>query len=57
MKQLRPEALGLVDSFCWHDNSLHSAIGCSDGKAYERMLDWVKNHNRVNKPEVRKELY
>ena len=45
-----------MDSYAFHNNTLHSAIGCDDGKAYERLLDWAKNHNRVNKPEVKKEI-
>ena len=56
LAELRPEALSLVDSFAFEDNTLHSAIGCENGKAYERLLDWAKNHNRVNKPEVMKEI-
>lgn len=43
-----------MDSFGYHDNTLHSAIGCSDGKVYERLLDWAKNKNRVNKPETKR---
>lgn len=30
-----------------------SAIGNADGKPYETILDWAKNYNDVNKPEVR----
>jgi len=47
---LRPEALALVEAFGYHDNTLASAIGQSDGKAYERMLEWAQKHNRVNRP-------
>jgi hypothetical protein len=52
LKELRPEALGLVESFGYHDNTLHSAIGCADGKAYERMLEWAQKYNEVNNPQV-----
>jgi hypothetical protein len=45
-----------VEAFEYDDNTLHSAIGCSDGKAYERLLDWSKNHNIINKEHVRKEI-
>lgn len=55
--ELRNEALGLVEAFCYDDNTLKSAIGRRDGKAYETLLDWAKNSNRVNRPEVKKELY
>ena len=54
LADLRPEALSLVESFGWDDNSLHSAIGCADGKPYERLLEWTKKYNRVNQPESRK---
>ena len=50
LKQLRPEALALVQAFEYDDNTLCSAIGRSDGKAYETLLDWAKNKNVVNKP-------
>jgi hypothetical protein len=53
---LRNEALGLVEAFCYDDNTLASAIGKRDGTAYETLYDWAKNSNRVNKPEVQKEF-
>ena len=56
LADLRPEALKLVDSYAFDDNTLHSAIGCEDGKAYERLMEWARKHNRVNKPEVMKEI-
>lgn len=56
LSELRPEALGLVEAFCYDDNTLASAIGRRDGKAYETLFDWAKNYNRVNKPEVQKEF-
>jgi hypothetical protein len=57
MSQLRPEALSLVEAYGNDDNSLHSAIGCEDGKAYERLLEWGIKHNRINKPEIKQEIY
>ena len=39
-------------SFGYHDSTLNSAIGQSDGKVYERILEWAKKYNRVNQPEV-----
>lgn len=56
LAELRPEALGLVEAFAYDDNTLSSALGRHDGKAYETLFDWAKNHNRVNKPEVQKEF-
>lgn len=54
--ELRNESIGLVEAFCYDDNTLASAIGRYDGKAYETLYDWAKNANRVNRPEVKKEL-
>lgn len=48
IKEVRPEALSIVEAFGYDDNTVHSAIGCEDGKAYERMMDWAKNKNVVN---------
>jgi len=52
LEQLRYNALGLVEAYGFSDNSLRSALGRSDGKAYETLFDWVKNKNHINKPEV-----
>ena len=56
LAELRPEALTIVESFEYDDNTLHSAIGCADGNVYERHLDWSKNYNIINKEDVRKQL-
>lgn len=56
LSELRNESIGLVEAFCYDDNTLASAIGRADGKAYETLYDWAKNANRVNRPEVQKEL-
>ena len=34
LSQIRPDALTIVQAFEYDDNTLHSAIGCHDGKAY-----------------------
>lgn len=34
LSELRPESIGLVEAFAFDDNTLASAIGRSDGKAY-----------------------
>jgi len=52
MNNLRKEALGLVEAFHYHDNTLRSAIGRSDGKVYETLLEWAQKENVVNKPET-----
>jgi acyl-CoA oxidase len=51
--EIRPDALCLVEAFGYTDHTLMSAIGSSDGKPYENLLDWARNSNDVNKPEVR----
>jgi hypothetical protein len=51
LRELRNEAIGLVEAFRYDDNTLASAIGRQDGRAYETLFDWAKNYNRVNKPE------
>lgn len=56
LSELRPESIGLVEGFCLDDNTLASAIGRRDGKAYETLIDWARNYNRVNRPEVREEI-
>lgn len=56
LNELKSEAIGLVEAFCYDDNTLASAIGRRDGQAYETMFDWAKNYNRVNKPEVQREF-
>jgi acyl-CoA oxidase len=54
LKEIRPEALALVEAFGYDDNTVHSAIGCSDGKPYQRILDWAQNKNVVNQDKARK---
>mmetsp|Transcript_94822 Transcript_94822/g.182235 ORF Transcript_94822/g.182235 Transcript_94822/m.182235 type:complete len:702 (+) Transcript_94822:48-2153(+) len=41
LQVIRPEAVALVDSFCYSDNELNSAIGSYDGDVYKRLLDWA----------------
>lgn len=52
LKQIRPDALTIVEAFEYSDNTLHSAIGGAHEKPYETLMDWVKNKNEVNRPEV-----
>jgi hypothetical protein len=44
----------LVEAFDFSDTHLKSLIGTYDGKPYERILDWVKNENVMNKNSVAK---
>ncbi|KAJ9476109.1 putative Acyl-coenzyme A oxidase (putative) [Pseudozyma hubeiensis] len=39
---IRSDALGLVESFDMDDWYLCSPLGSSDGRAYERMIEWMK---------------
>ncbi|CAG8443810.1 8214_t:CDS:2 [Funneliformis mosseae] len=41
LKEIRPNAVGLVDAFLIPDFLLQSAIGRYDGKVYETMIDWA----------------
>jgi len=52
LAELRPEAVGLVDAFGFHDNSLKSVLGRYDGNVYDEMWDWVRNKNSFNKNEI-----
>ena len=56
MKELRPEALALVEAFGYDDNTVTSAIGQSDGKVYQRLLDWAQNKNQVNQEPAKSEI-
>lgn len=42
LKSLRPHAVALTDGFGWPDNFLNSALGSYDGRAYERLVEWLK---------------
>ena len=35
---IRPNAVGLVDGFDFHDDVLDSALGAYDGRVYERLF-------------------
>lgn len=50
LSELRNDAIGLVEAYGYDDNTLKSAIGRRDGKAYETLLEWARKHNRVNRP-------
>ena len=52
LEELRPEAIGLVEAWGLPDIALKSAIGKSDGKVYETLLDWAQNKNPLNEIEV-----
>jgi len=51
LKRIRPNAVGLVDSFDLHDEILNSALGDYDGNVYERLLEEA-NKSPLNKEPV-----
>jgi len=52
LSEIRPEVIGLVEAFGYPDNTLNSAIGNYDGKAYETLWKWANESNEWNKKEV-----
>jgi acyl-CoA oxidase len=51
LKKLRPESIGLVDSFNFTDYDLNSALGRYDGHVYEALYDWAQKEP-LNKQDV-----
>lgn len=44
LRDIRPNAVGIVDSFDIHDDILSSALGSYDGRVYERLfMEAAKN--------------
>ena len=43
LKEIRPVAVNLVDSFDFSDYYLNSALGVRDGNVYQKMLELQKN--------------
>uniref|UniRef100_A0A6J0TYC2 Acyl-coenzyme A oxidase n=1 Tax=Pogona vitticeps TaxID=103695 RepID=A0A6J0TYC2_9SAUR len=39
---IRRDAVPLVDAFDFSDGNLNSALGCYDGRVYERLYEWAK---------------
>jgi acyl-CoA oxidase len=39
LSDLRPNAVGIVDGFDFHDEVLASTLGSWDGQVYERLLE------------------
>ncbi|CAG8518496.1 2642_t:CDS:1 [Acaulospora colombiana] len=42
LRNIRPDAVGLVDAWEFSDNSLNSALGKKNGNVYETMYEWAK---------------
>lgn len=43
LKEIRPDAVALVDAFGLDDYFLNSALGAHDGDVYRRAYDWVQS--------------
>nr|XP_056708403.1 peroxisomal acyl-coenzyme A oxidase 2 [Euleptes europaea] len=54
---IRPDAVPLVDAFDFSDANLNSAIGCYDGRAYERLFEWAKKSPTNNQDNQAFEKY
>ncbi|RKO91254.1 acyl-CoA dehydrogenase/oxidase C-terminal, partial [Blyttiomyces helicus] len=56
LKELRPNAVALVDAWGFSDYLLDSALGRADGKVYETIFEWVSReplNNGENYPVVK----
>uniref|UniRef100_A0AAF5D072 Acyl-coenzyme A oxidase n=1 Tax=Strongyloides stercoralis TaxID=6248 RepID=A0AAF5D072_STRER len=51
LNEIRPNAVGIVDSFNMSDRELHSVLGRRDGNVYENLLEWAKQ-SQLNRNEV-----
>lgn len=40
LKEIRPDAVALVDAFNFSDHELNSALGVHDGNVYEALMEW-----------------
>ena len=41
VREVRPDAVPLVDAWAWSDRMLNSALGRFDGRVYEALFDWA----------------
>lgn len=51
LSELRPNAVGIVDGFDFHDEILASALGSWDGQVYDRLLE-VASKSPLNQDTV-----
>ena len=49
LKQVRPEAVPLVDAFDFSDSMLNSALGRYDGDVYNHLFQWAQKAPRNKK--------
>lgn len=48
--QIRPQVIGVTDSFALTDYIINSPMGCADGDVYNRLFDKTRNAHPPNKP-------
>lgn len=53
---IRPNAVGIVDSFDFHDDILDSALGAYDGRVYERIFE-AANKSPLNAEPVNESFH
>ena len=51
LERIRPNAVALVDSFCFSDRHLGSALGRYDGQVYDNLYKWVTS-SPLNRTQV-----
>ena len=51
LSEIRPNAVGLVDAFDFHDHLLSSVLGRYDGNVYENLYKWAQQ-SPLNKTQV-----
>jgi Acyl-CoA oxidase len=51
LERIRPNAVALVDSFCFSDRLLGSVLGRYDGQVYENLYKWATS-SPLNKTQV-----
>eukprot|EP01012_Entosiphon_sulcatum_P013152 TRINITY_DN1841_c0_g1_i1.p1 TRINITY_DN1841_c0_g1~~TRINITY_DN1841_c0_g1_i1.p1 ORF type:complete len:698 (+),score=140.75 TRINITY_DN1841_c0_g1_i1:24-2096(+) len=56
LKEIRPDAVALVDAFGFSDQQLGSCIGRADGKVYEALVDWA-GKSPLNEPEYQNAIW
>jgi len=56
LKEIRPNAVSIVDGFDIHDEFLNSALGAYDGNVYERMFIEAQK-SPLNKEPVNKSFH
>lgn len=56
LSQLRPNAVGIVDGFDFHDRILSSSLGVWDGQVYEQLFE-AASKSPLNKDPVNESFH